>query len=425
MGTVVVEGLDIAQLATALAGVDVSVFGDDELAGLVVDTERLLNAAHALSAVALEEFERRGTWAGDGASSAAGWAAGRTGTATRTLRARVRAGAGLRLLPAAAPAARWGGLSPQHLTALAGCARRHPGLAARDETVLVRQAEALDADGFGVVARQWEQHAVDVDSADPAAVSSEEPVDELHVSRTFDGRYQLNGTFSPHTGELVRVALDAHVDRHLRAARDGDPSAPTIASQVRAAALVDLIAQTMRREPGEGSTPDRYRVAVVVRADTAGLPLAACDSPAFRVVLGARSDVLDVGRLTQTWPPAIRRAITLRDGGCVFPGCDRPPSWCDVHHCRPWDHGGTTSTANGALLCRRHHTFIHQHHWTTTVEAGTPITRRTDGTPHHTTRWDTTPPPTSPSRESAGDCRISGVTDAGRSVISVGCGLRT
>src|SRR5215218_10432656 len=176
MGTAAVEGLDINQLATALAGIDVSVFGDDELAGLVVDAERLLNAAHALSAVALEEFERRGTWAGGGASSAAGWAAGRTGTATRTLRARVRAGAGLRLLPAAAPAARWGGLSPQHLTALAGCARRHPGLAARDETVLVRQAEALDADGFGVVARQWEQHAVDVDSADPAAVSSEEPV---------------------------------------------------------------------------------------------------------------------------------------------------------------------------------------------------------------------------------------------------------
>src|SRR5215218_3199728 len=100
MGTAAVEGLDINQLATALAGVDVSVFGDDELAGLVVDTERLLNAAHALSAVALEEFERRGTWAGDGASSAAGWAAGRTGTATRTLRARVRARRGRPAAPA-------------------------------------------------------------------------------------------------------------------------------------------------------------------------------------------------------------------------------------------------------------------------------------------------------------------------------------
>src|SRR5215218_6364450 len=200
MGTAAVEGLDINQLATALAGVDVSVFGDDELAGLVVDTERLLNAAHALSAVALEEFERRGTWAGDGASSAAGWAAGRTGTATRTLRARVRAGAGLRLLPAAAPAARGGRLSPQHMGALAGCARRHPNLAARDETVLVEQAEALDADAFGVVARRWEAHAVAVDSPDPTAVVEAEPVDELHLSRTFDGRYQLNATLSPDTG---------------------------------------------------------------------------------------------------------------------------------------------------------------------------------------------------------------------------------
>src|SRR5215213_4569344 len=158
------EVLDISRLPVLLAGVDVSVFGDDELAGLVVDVERLLNAVHALSAVALEEFERRGTWAGDGAVSAAGWSAGRTATATRTLRSRVRAGAGLRLLPSAAPAARSGRLSAQHVGALAGCARRHPALAARDETVLVAQADRLDADSFRLLARRWEQHAVAVDS---------------------------------------------------------------------------------------------------------------------------------------------------------------------------------------------------------------------------------------------------------------------
>jgi 5-methylcytosine-specific restriction protein A len=55
--------------------------------------------------------------------------------------------------------------------------------------------------------------------------------------------------------------------------------------------------------------------------------MACCDSPAFRVVLGADSEIPDVGRLTQQWPAGIRRAITHRDRGCVFPGCDRPPSW--------------------------------------------------------------------------------------------------
>ena len=267
------------------------------------------------------------------------------------------------------------------MEALAACARRHPGLAARDEAVLVEEAQRLDADSFAVVARQWQEHAVAVDSPDPVVVMCAEPVDELHLSRTFDGRYQLDGSFCAETGELLAAALDANVDHHLRAARDGDPAVPLVASQVRAAALVDLVAQTMRRQPSDASMPDRYRVAVVVRADDIGdLPLACCDSPAFRVVLGAGSEVLDVGRLTQQWPAGIRRAITLRDGRCVFPGCDRPPSWTDIHHCKPWSRGGSTEISNGALLCRRHHTFIHKQHWSITVENGEPITRKPDGT---------------------------------------------
>jgi hypothetical protein len=78
--------------------------------------------------------------------------------------------------------------------------------------------------------------------------------------------------------------------------------------------------------------------------------------------------VLDIGRLTQQWPSGIRRAITICDGGCTFPGCDRPPSWSDIHHCRPWHDGGPTNVDSGALLCRRHHTFIHKYDWTVVVE---------------------------------------------------------
>ena len=114
MVTVTPDELDIGRLSAFIAEIDVAVLGDDELARVIVDTERLVNAVHALSAVALEEFERRGAWAEEGASSGAGWAAGRTGTAKAVLRGRVRAGAGLRLLPAAVPAARSGRLSPQH-----------------------------------------------------------------------------------------------------------------------------------------------------------------------------------------------------------------------------------------------------------------------------------------------------------------------
>jgi len=49
-------------------------------------------------------------------------------------------------------------------------------------------------------------------------------------------------------------------------------------------------------------------------------------------VLGAASEPLDVGRATRLIPPAIRRALIARDRGCAFPGCRRPPRWCDAHH---------------------------------------------------------------------------------------------
>ncbi|MET0864702.1 MAG: HNH endonuclease signature motif containing protein, partial [Nakamurella sp.] len=62
-------------------------------------------------------------------------------------------------------------------------------------------------------------------------------------------------------------------------------------------------------------------------------------------------------------PPPIRRAITLRDKGCSFPGCDRPPGWTDAHHVRSWLHDGETAYGNSCLLCRFHHTTVHKGDW--------------------------------------------------------------
>ena len=61
----------------------------------------------------------------------------------------------------------------------------------------------------------------------------------------------------------------------------------------------------------------------------------ACDARIIPAVLGGPSQVLDVGAASRSFPAAIRRAITLRDRGCTWPGCDRKPGWCDAHHIRP------------------------------------------------------------------------------------------
>ena len=89
----------------------------------------------------------------------------------------------------------------------------------------------------------------------------------------------------------------------------------------------------------------------------------ACDAHIIPAVLDSHGQPLDLGRSRRLFTGPLRRAITLRDGGCAFPDCDRPPKWCDTHHIVSWLNDGPTSLTNGVLLCRRHHTLIHKEQW--------------------------------------------------------------
>ncbi|NUS00135.1 MAG: DUF222 domain-containing protein [Kribbellaceae bacterium] len=99
----------------------------------------------------------------------------------------------------------------------------------------------------------------------------------------------------------------------------------------------------------------------------------ACDAIIIPAVLGGDGQVLDVGRARRLIDGPLRRALVLRDNGCAFPGCDRPPQWCDGHHVQAWADGGTTCLANSVLLCGFHHREIHHGHWQVRI--------RTDGFP--------------------------------------------
>jgi hypothetical protein len=95
----------------------------------------------------------------------------------------------------------------------------------------------------------------------------------------------------------------------------------------------------------------------------------ACDAQILPAVLGTAGQVLDVGRARRLFTGAIRRALILRDGGCSFPGCDRPATWCEGHHITAWADGGVTALANACLLCRHHHRLIHQTDWQVRLDA--------------------------------------------------------
>ena len=96
-----------------------------------------------------------------------------------------------------------------------------------------------------------------------------------------------------------------------------------------------------------------------------GLPLSGdavrrlcCDAELLPAVLGAPSEVLDVGRSRRLVTPEIRTALVLRDGCCAFPGCDVAAELCEAHHVVPWWAGGSTALSNLVLLCHSHHGIV-------------------------------------------------------------------
>jgi hypothetical protein len=90
-------------------------------------------------------------------------------------------------------------------------------------------------------------------------------------------------------------------------------------------------------------------------------------------ILGTPAVPLSVGRATRTIPSSIRTALVLRDQGCRFPGCDRPPAWTDGHHIIHWADGGPTELDNLVSLCRSHHRQVHEEGWRIHIADGSAV----------------------------------------------------
>jgi hypothetical protein len=106
----------------------------------------------------------------------------------------------------------------------------------------------------------------------------------------------------------------------------------------------------------------------------------ACDASLTRVTVDAHGTPLDVGRKVRTVPPAMRRALIARDGGCRFPGCSQH-RWVDAHHIEHWVDGGETRCDNMVLLCARHHRLVHEGGFRLSGTAAALRFERPDGSP--------------------------------------------
>jgi hypothetical protein len=90
----------------------------------------------------------------------------------------------------------------------------------------------------------------------------------------------------------------------------------------------------------------------------------ACAYGTQTALLDSLGNVLDLGREQRLFSRHQRVALAIRDGGCLWTGCERPPTWCEAHHIDHYvrDHG-RTDLDRGVLLCRHHHLKLHNEGW--------------------------------------------------------------
>jgi hypothetical protein len=373
-----------------LAASDLRRWPDEDLERGIVALQRVVDrlAMERLRLVA--EMNRRKTFVRDGHVSASTWLAERNRTTFGAAKRDVAMAAALEEMPATRAAVANGEVS----AAAAGLlVKAREAAEAAFETVeqkLVEEARRLPVAALRTRLSEWVQ---EVDPDDVEARAQVRYVRrELDVFPGADGMVKVNGDLDPESGASVISAIGAVVDRDLR---DGaDPRTP---GQRRADALVEICGAWFASKGRDTTSGDRPELTVIVDLKALGgepgarceLPgvgsitpetarRIACDASVSRVITRGPSEPLDVGRRTAVVPPGLRRAVAVRDGGCRFPGCDRPPSWCDAHHVLHWADGGATKLSNLVLLCRAHHRMAHQG-FSIRVEGGRPIFRRPDG----------------------------------------------
>jgi hypothetical protein len=280
-------------------------------------------------------------------------------------------------LPETGAAIATGALSLDHARVISKAVEKLPtgldsDVRADVETQLTKHAKALDPAQLSTVARRI--HTV----LDPDGIlDADRPARrELAFVRDVGGCDLLRGRLDTEGAAIIRTAVDA-----IATPQPQDQRSP---ARRRADGLVELC----RRYLDSGQLPtqggEKPHITVTMSLDNLSASLGdqpiiaetarriACDASVIPVVLGATSEPLDVGRATRTIPTAIRRALIIRDKGCIHPGCPKPADWTDAHHVTPWLEGGPTSLDNLVLLCSKHHWTIHHTGWHITFINGIP-----------------------------------------------------
>ena len=340
-------------------------------------------------------FDEEGGWQGPGIASCAQWLNWKCSMSMGTARERVRVARALPALPKILACFRQGKVSYSKVRAMTRVATW------RNEDVLLNVALHGTAAHVETHVRQYRK---------VKRIEAFEQGELQHARRRLDlyqdddGSWVINGRLSPEQGALIARALDAAKEQLFEENKQVPEEVPAEIEQNlpidkvlphafesrRADALERVAESFLAGAQGESSGGDRYLINVhtdveTLKEDGTGTESEieerghvsaetsrrmACDCAVVHWHDSKEGEPLSVGRKTRSIPPAIRRALKRRDGGCRFPGCSCT-RFVDAHHIRHWVDGGETSMDNLVLLCRRHHRLVH--------EEGFGLKRGTDG----------------------------------------------
>ena len=214
----------------------------------------------------------------------------------------------------------------------------------------------------------------------------------LRLTPQPDGMTRIFGLLDPESAALVTDAIDCvtaprrhgprFVDTAEKARAEAIVNDPRTTDQLALDALVEMIRISAAADSGrvfgirkpavrvhvDAEALERREGAAHLEGQTASVSIATVErtlcSGGYTPIVFHTDGRIDAGHAQRLFTERQRVALAAIWGGCAHPDCDRPPSWTEAHHARPYSRGGPTTVANGILLCRFHHMLVHNHGWT-------------------------------------------------------------
>jgi hypothetical protein len=279
------------------------------------------------------------------------------------------------------------------------------------EESLVDTARTCTADEVGVQARAWRE-ALDPDGIEPR----EEQIyarRSLVFGRESNGVRTIRGSLVGTDAALLQAAFDeaekrgavprflshddeARVVRTVTGA-DGEERTEIVdgrsRDQRRYDVFVGLLTAGVRASAGGpvGSRSTAQVTATITLEElsegkgvgwidgaeepvsAATMQQLACANGKATVIVGDNGEPLYLYRGRRYFTEQQMRALMVRDGGCVWPGCHSAAAWCDGHHILEFDADrGPTDIDNGVLLCPHHHRMLHHSEYEMRMIGGRP-----------------------------------------------------